>query len=256
MGAKEMSKRKISAIRNNITKRRKIRHTMYGRSNSLPQISTEEKHGYMPYVQSPINSYKPSYFKFSLKLLLCITLFFFVKFSVSPNSLFSDSFKNRTLNALTEDFPFAKAYLWYETTFGTPLSFISDQNKTIPVKSNIPEDYILPVNGQLNSSVSDEELGLYISPTELADVRAMSDGIVIFRGKDRKSNKKTVIIQHEDKSKSYYSNLSSINIHLYEFVNKNEIIGTFNPKEGEGDFYFSIEKNRQRIDPLQVIKID
>lgn len=255
MGAKEMSKRKISAIRNNITKRKKIRHTMYGRSYSLPQISTEEKHGYMPYIQSPINSDKPAYFKISLKLILCISLFLFVKFTVSPNNLFPDHIKNRTLNALTEDFPFAKAYLWYETTFGTPLSFISNQNKTIPVKSNIPEDYILPVNGQLNSSVNDEEIGLYISPIELSDVRAMSDGIVIFRGKDRTSNKKTVIIQHEDNSKSYYSNLSTINIHLYEFVNKNEIIGTFNPKE-EGDFYFSIEKNRQRIDPLQVIKID
>lgn len=250
-----MGKKKIELIRRNISRRRRIHPRKFEEREFTAQVSTEEKHGFMPYIQAPINSTKPSYFKFIFKVLLSVSLFIVVKLAVEPNNFFSDHFKERTIHAFTEDFPFAQAYVWYEKRFGTPLALISDKDKITPVKKEVSDQFVLPVNGQFNSLL-DEEVGLSIKPRKSQEVKAMRDGIVLFKGKDKKTNKKTIIIQHEDMTKSHYSNLSSINIHLYEFVHQNQAIGRIDPMELEGDFYFSIEKNRQQIDPLRVINLD
>lgn len=252
-----MGKKRIEMIRKNISERRKAHQVKYRPKETIAQVSTEEKHGYMPYIQSPINVQKPTYFKLIIKLLLSVSLFIVVKLTVETNSFVSNNFKDKAINAFTEDFPFAQAYLWYEKRFGTPLAFISDQQRFAPegIGEEALDQFILPVYGQVNSSI-DDKAGIYITPTDISEVRAMRDGIVLFKGKDRQTNNKTIIIQHEDMSKSYYSNLSSINIHLYEFVLQNEVIGTVNPKQIQGDFHFSIERNREQIDPLRVIKLD
>src|SRR5690625_3342751 len=96
--------------------------------------------------------------------------------------------------------------------------------------------------------------GIMISPDEKTVVSALNRGVVIFAGNDS-DTRKTVIIQHADGSKTTYGFLSSIDVHVYQVVQSNETIGTFQPTDKNQMVYFSIEKDKQFIDPSQVIPV-
>src|SRR5699024_12750286 len=78
---------------------------------------------------------------------------------------------------------------------------------------------------------------------------------VTFAGNDRKTNK-TVVIQHADNSTTTYGYLQSIDVHLYQSIQSNQRLGTFVSTQENRHLYFSIEKDNQYIDPVQVIQVD
>lgn len=94
-----------------------------------------------------------------------------------------------------------------------------------------------------------------ISPESKDFVRAMNNGIVIFAG-SKNDTDKTIIIQHPDRSESTYGMLSSIDVHLYQMVDANQVIGTKIPTEESSMVFFSIEKANHYIDPAKVIRVD
>src|SRR5699024_6187188 len=152
---------------------------------------------------------------------------------------------------LNEEFPFAKVNDWYQTTFGSPLALLPEDR----VVDESGDGLSLPVMGNVTETFTHNGKGIMISPTERTAVSAFNRGVVIFAGNDRQT-KRTVTIQHPDKSKTTYGFLSSIDVHLYQIVNTNQRIGSFYPTTENETVYFSIEQNNSFIDPIQVIQVD
>lgn len=248
----------IRRVRQSIARRNKLRsipkqtHTPKQMMPSFPQ--EEEKHGFYPVLEESSSGNKQTaeiFSQFILKGILSVILFFVVAILLQSNIDIFRKPKEWTSHVMTEEFPFARVNQWYQESFGTPLAF-SPQDNQLTKESD--ED-LLPVMGSVTQSFQANGSGIMIAPEGPSPVTSWNDGVIIFAGNDRDTNK-TVIVQHADRSKTTYGLLSSVDVHLYQFVSKNQRIGTFNPTEESKSVFFSIEKNQKYIDPIQVIKVD
>lgn len=250
--------REVRKVRKAIMQRKRAReittkNTSYSTKQVIPTLpSDEEKHGYYPNIFDGTSfSKQKSQFISSLVLkgTLSLILFFGVGILWQADSKMLENPKQWTSHALTEEFPFANVYKWYTETFGSPLAFS-------PTKiSGDSQSLAFPVAGNVIESFQANGKGIMIAPEEATSVKALRDGIVIFSGNDRDTDR-TVKVQHADGSESTYGNLSSIDVHLYQFIQSNQRIGTFNPSGESETVYFAIEKDREFIDPVQVIEVD
>lgn len=163
-----------------------------------------------------------------------------------------DQPKQWVTHSLTKEFPFASVHQWYVTTVGESVdfSFLNGQSSS-PI---IREDS-LPVSGEVVESFALNGTGIRMSTENKTDVTAVDAGIVIFAGNDPHT-KKTIIIQHADRSITTYGFLEAVNVHLYEAVEANEKIGSFQPTDDNATFFFAFEKENEFIDPLKVIPVD
>ncbi len=152
---------------------------------------------------------------------------------------------------LSEDFPFATVNVWYQERFGLPFGLFVDQS-TIPTYGQLA----MPVNGVVSESFETNGQGLVIEVIDQPDVYAIEQGTVIFAGNDRQT-KKTIIIQHPDRTKSIYGFLDEINVTPYQFVHASQMIGTVSTLlNGQHHLYFSMQKGSEFIDPIEVIPVD
>lgn len=248
-------------------KRRKRERTIqdidhHQKTNTIPiMISEEEKHGFQLPMYDNVDDFsvkkgqtKPtakrnsSFRHATLSLLLFIACAVLFKTSIIP----FQGAKDIAHHALTEEFPFAKVHHWYVETLGVPLAFTPQ----LPVnQAEATNTSSFPIHGEVMETFATNGTGIMISPTEATKVTSWAQGMVVFAGKDKKTNQ-TVIIQHPDGSKTTYGLLSTVDVHLYKFVQANEVIGTFEPSQ-EGDVaYFAMEKDKQFIDPAEVIRVD
>lgn len=250
----------IEKVRQSIIERQKARRKYLSDSEpnqrrpNLSQVQMEEKHGYfsdhLDYIHKETGQQK-LFPGLMIKGVLSLMLFLGVFLLLKSNVSLLEKPKEWTSHALQEEFPFARVYQWYEETFGTPLAF-SPQNHQEAVGQG---DLSLPVSGHVTETFQVNGSGIMISPKEVVPVSAWHDGVIIFAGNDRDTDK-TVVIQHADQSKTTYAHLSSLDVHLYQFISEGESIGTFNPTEAHETVYFSIEKDSEYIDPIQVINVD
>jgi len=228
------------------------------RKVTVPFPQEEEKHGYLPTHLDTLPRYhekdekSKSLSSMLLKGVLSLILFFGVAIVLQSNTSMLSKPKEWTSNALVEEFPFARVNNWYAETFGSPLTFTPKDNQTV---DNTAEASSLPVVGNLTESFQTNGSGVLIGPEDETGVSAWEEGVIIFAGKDA-DMKQTVIVQHADDSKSKYGFLSSIDVHLYQYVAAGERVGTFKPTDKNATVYFSIEKDNQYIDPIQVIQVD
>ena len=68
-----------------------------------------------------------------------------------------------------------------------------------------------------------------------------------------------MVIQHADKSESWYGNLESIDVKQYESIKKGSAVGKVSSSsqdEATGEFYFAIKMGDEFIDPIQVMSFD
>lgn len=254
-----MMKRNIEQVRRDIAKRKQQKkvvqkHQRPNYSNLLPQ--DEEKHGYLPTASYSVKtseekesvSVAPT---FVLKTILAAILFFAVAITVQWEASWLEKPKAWTTAALTEDFPFATVNVWYQDRFGSPFSLMPESGTEVT-----SETMALPVNGSISQPFHTNGKGVWIDAHDQSDVHAVDQGTIIFAGNDRETNK-TVIIQHPDRSKTIYGNLSEINVNPYQFVQANQVIAKFEPTEtNNGGIYFALQHNNEYIDPVQVIKVD
>lgn len=252
--------RGIRKIRKSIAQRNRLRNIQAKQKKSakkqlIPSFpQEEEKHGYTPtYIEQITPEKKSAKRKPSgllIKGALSVALFISTHLLLSTSNDVLDKPKQWTSYLMEENFPFARVTHWYQTTFGTPLAFMPTSSSDI--SSNA---MAMPVSGNVIETFQSNGQGIKIAADESSPVNAWHDGVVIFAGNDREMNK-TVIIQHADNSKSTYGMLSSIDVHLYQYVKGNEQLGTFHPNEAHETIYFSIEKNNEFIDPVQVLEVN
>lgn len=250
---------RVNKIRKSISSRKKSRGATSSDSykNQFPglQLQEEEKHGYFP-IFTDTTSSKKSKSKmvsgFILKGILSSILFLGTALLLQTNNDVVEKPKMVASSLLTNEFQFAKVNQWYQQTFGTPLALTPRENvETTPVNAA----FALPVSGSISESFQANGEGVMITPAEESNISVLREGVIIFAGNDPETNK-TVVVQHADGSNSTYGFLSSINVHLYQFIDSNQVIGKFVPSVDSKNVYFSIEKNNKFVDPVQVIEVD
>lgn len=248
----------LDKVRKSIIRRNKMRNLQVNRHRVDKEIpifpQVEEGHGFISSHPNHLSKGKETSSMFShlfIKGILSLMLFFgvFLLFQ-SDNGLLAKP-KIWTSHLMTEEFPFARVHQWYQQTFGTPLA-LSPESEQVVGKT---ESFALPVTGNITQTFEENGSGIMITPKGTAPVLAWLDGVIIFAGNDR-DKEKTVIVQHADMSKSTYAFLSTVDVHLYQFISAGERIGTFNPTETAETVYFSIEKDNEYIDPIRVINVD
>ena len=247
----------IKKVRKAIEQRKKMRGLPSGGTTKqlLPSIpGEEEKHGYYSMfthheeVSSRNNRVVTS---MAMKGILSAMLFFGTALLWQTDTTLLEKPREWTSQVMKNEFPFAKVNVWYKETFGRPLS-LSPQ----PVlETNEDQSMALPVNGNITETFQTNGTGIMITPEETTNVTSIQEGVVIFAGNDRETNK-TITIQHADGTVTNYGNLSSIDVHLYQFIAGNQQIGSFTPEADNETVFFSIEKNNDYVDPVQVIQGD
>jgi stage IV sporulation protein FA len=157
--------------------------------------------------------------------------------------------------AMSQEFQFASIANWYENTFDQPLALFPTKSGN---KSNFTAtpDYAVPASGKVKESFDETRQGVMIETEAGADIEAINDGLVVFAGK-KEGLGNTVIIQHVDRTESWYGHLQTIDVTLYQPVSSGEKIGTAQmTNEQAGQFYFAIKKDNHFIDPIQVISFE
>ncbi len=263
-----MANKNLNEIRKNITKRKQQRRQHIHIGDAKAKVKSfqhfdvpqeEEKHGYFPFSNHNPSSNSDSLVipAFLFKALLAGILFVATALILRMDVEALDKPRNFMLSALTEDFNFAKVQGWYRDNLGTPFAFLNESNSKVEHVSN--EGLVLPVNGSISESFQETGEGVMIEVATQDDmsVTAMEAGTIVFAGNDKETGK-TIIIQHEDGSNSIYGNLDEMDVFQYQFVSKNEIIGTLKPQEGSAtaSLYFAIKNKRTFVDPIKVIQVD
>ncbi|SER74612.1 stage IV sporulation protein FA [Gracilibacillus ureilyticus] len=252
-----MKKNNLSSIRNNINRRKQEKKKINYQKSSTDfskrmTIEDEERHGFYPSIPSysgQSNNNHPLIFRaFLLRSIIAVFLFVICAVSINSESSLLEKPKEWTSYVLKEEFPFATVNAWYQAKFGAPFAWETSVTEG-------EEIAVLPAFGQVNQSFQENGQGILITAEEETEVAAVEAGTVLFAGNDPKTGK-TVIIQHADRSKTIYGYLTDIEVHSYQSVRSNQVIGSYEPSEANKAIYFAVEKNQQYIDPIQVIHVN
>lgn len=254
--------RRAEEIKKRIAKRKRERMNWPKegtvRKESQPIIFDEETYGsnttaYYDHNQS--KSFHPLFRSdiFMMKLLIasCLVLITAIVFK-NEQPPFQEA-RSFVKNTLEKEFEFAAVSKWYKEQFGDPVAFISKAKTESKLKEE--KQFAVPASGKVLESFQDNGQGVTIE-TANKTVEAMNEGIVIEAGKMDETGL-TVIVQHADGTESWYGNLESIDVALYDFVEMGAPIGKVKHDEHEqGTYYFAIKKGDQFIDPNQVISFE
>ncbi|MBT2688089.1 M23 family metallopeptidase [Bacillus sp. ISL-47] len=251
-------------IRKRIARRKKENERLSKKADShLLWTEDEERYGFnkLPSYDTKMGEgdhplFRKELFLFKLLASACIFLLAAILFKNETARL--NPARDFVMASMEKDFQFAAVSGWYEDQFGKPLAFLpfSDGKKETQ-SSSADSDYALPASAKILEDFNDNGQRITIETGKEASVEAMSEGLVRFAGKkDGFGN--TVIIQHGDKSESWYGNLADINVNPYQYIEKGTGLGTAgNTEDGEkGSFYFAIKKGDDFIDPIQVIPFE
>lgn len=236
-----MMKRNIDEVRRSLAKRkaeklRAIQSRPTSRSVNPAPATTNPKH--------PLTEQSTPLF---VKQLIASGIIFLVVLFFNHFATPESNVRQWVMGQMREDFPFATVNVWYQEQFGSPLGFFMDEYR--PPVSNHD---VLPVNGVINSSYDLNGKGVMIEAIDQPEVFAIEQGTVIFAGNDAQT-KKTVVIQHPDRTKSTYGFLEDIEVRPYQFVQASQLIGI---TSSELPVYFSIQKGQEYLDPIEVISIN
>lgn len=177
-------------------------------------------------------SIKSGYFKgLIIRTLITVILVFSVlivtNFSDIANNfvekyLFKTDFKFSTINTL-----FNKYFLDV-----TP-------KKEIPVNLEESLDF---------KSATEYKDGVSLTVDKNAPVSLIESGIVVFIG-EKEGYNKTVIVQQSNGIDAWYGNIDNIEVNLYDYIEKNKVIGTANDK-----LYLVFQKDGVYLDYKTIIK--
>ncbi|MFD1705571.1 peptidoglycan DD-metalloendopeptidase family protein [Siminovitchia sediminis] len=248
---------RVNKIKKRIAKRRRLNGRM-----------TEKPYEYIPqtpvddvdenrHIYEPKPAIHPLWRKeiFIFKMLSSAVLVLLIAILYQSSSSRFDQVRSWVNDAMEKEFQFAAVSDWYESQFGKPLVLFPDPNQEPSVQQVIREDYALPVGAKITEGFSHDGRGIIIETEKDFAVKAGADGVVIFSGK-KEDIGHTVIIQHSDRSESWYGKLNETSIKPHERVKGGQVIGTVSSNDNHGEYYFAIKQEDTFIDPIQVMNLD
>lgn len=196
--------------------------------------------------------------KILFKLLLSALLFFSVAILFKQSGDQFSHAKEFVQYTFEQDFQFASVADWYEKQFGKPLAILPERLKKLDSDDvSSQQHYALPVSGKIVEPFDVEKKGILLETGVDATIECIQDGFVVFVGEKDDLNK-TVIVQHNDGSESWYGNLASVEVGLYDYIKSGHPIGKASKgSDGKsGKFFFAIKRGESFIDPIQVMSFD
>jgi stage IV sporulation protein FA len=251
-------------VRKRMMKRKKERERMEKMNHGRLVYSEEEKHGFDRIPTYDIGPgegnhplFKKEVFLFKVLASACLVLIVAILFrSPADKAVTVQDYVKKTMD---QEFQFAAVSDWYEKQFGKPLALLPAKSESGEDNQELSEEneYALPASGKILEDFGDNGQRIMIETGKGAGVEAMNEGLVHFVGM-KDGFGKTVIVQHADKSETWYGNLNGIEVNLYEYISKGTKVGTAMDSEDgtKGSFYFAIKKGDDFIDPVQVIKFE
>ena len=240
-------------ILDRIEKRRKINER---RVNGAWNYIDDQDDDYVSYSSHETERDHPLFKKehFFFKILAAIALFLIIAVIYKHPSQQLESARNYVTKTMNEDFQFASISSWYESTFGKPIAFLPQKEE--PTET-VDEPYALPVSAKITQTFETNGEGIIVETGKGSMVEAINDGLVIFAG-EKEGIGKTVIIQHKNKSESWYGQLESFNVALYDPVKKGMQIGQMTRSEdgSKGTFYLAVKEKGEFVDPKKVISFE
>ncbi|WP_394233098.1 peptidoglycan DD-metalloendopeptidase family protein [Niallia oryzisoli] len=254
-------------IRKRIEKRKKQRERTSTRQmeTKLPWTEDEERYGFdrmTSYESGPVDEenhplFRKEVFIFKLLASACVVLVIAIMFRNPTPAL--DPAREFVTKSMNEEFQFAAVSDWYESTFGKTLALLptTDSKNEEAGPADTKPQYALPASGKILEDFGENGQRITIETGQGAAVEAMNEGLVRFIGKQDGFGQ-TVVIQHADKSESWYGNLSEVDVTLYQYIEKGTKVGkaTDNDDGTKGSFYFAIKEGEDFVDPIQVIQFD
>ena len=140
----------------------------------------------------------------------CLLIICLILIKVSPKA--KDFIKTKVFNSA---FNFSLVNKYYEKYFGS-----LNINKSVDSQT---------VSGQINYEEGEKYLDGVRVKTLGNNVYAIESGIVIFNG-NKDGYNDTIIIQTSNGYDMWYGNLKNINVNIYDYVNKNDLISESNDK--------------------------
>ncbi|MEK3890582.1 M23 family metallopeptidase [Bacillus sp. FSL K6-3431] len=250
---------------NEIRKRLASRRRQYplNKDNKIPEKPIIYDHDIdeeqSVFQSEPGTSFHPLWNKevFFMKILGSALLVLIVAIVYQSPSSFFENARSRVEIVMEKEFQFAAVGKWYEERFGKPLALLPVGTQDETVSTSHKENYAQPVSGEVLAQFADDGRGITLETGSGAEVGAMTEGTVIFAGKQEGIGN-TVIIQHPDQSESWYGRLDKITVKPRDKVASGKIVGTVSKgKDGTaGEFYFAIKQENKFIDPIQVMNFD
>lgn len=193
--------------------------------------------------------FKPDVFMFKLLIGACLVLVSAIVFKNDSPPF--ENVQQVVSSTFEEDFQFAMISKWYGDQFGDPLSLI----KTPDGAPAAEKGFTAPASGKVLETFEDNGQGVMVeTSSNLVDV--MNEGMVV-EIEEKDESGLTVVVQHDDTTKSWYGNLEKAEVSLYDFVESGTTVGKIKTdKDQKGTYYFAIKKGDQFIDPIQVISFD
>lgn len=145
-----------------------------------------------------------------LKFLVVVVLTMITLILLKTNANLKENFYKYVY---ASNISFASINNWYESKFGSPIPFSSYVDKPV---FNETLKYT-------DASIYKDGVKLTVAPDYL--VPTLETGIVIFTG-DKEGYGKTVIVEGENGVETWYSNLTEINVQLYDYISSGSLIGS------------------------------
>lgn len=171
---------------------------------------------------------------FFIKLLISIVLTLIILILIKASSNFKTIFYTKVYdsnisfnyfkdvyNKYIGDFNILDKVVKTETVFNEQLVFKTKEKYLDGVKLEIESNYLVPIN---------------------------ESGIVVFIGQKEKYGN-TVIVQRIDGIDEWYGNVENINIKLYDYVNKGDLLG-----EANNNLYLVYKKNGNVLNYEEYLK--
>ena len=168
---------------------------------------------------------KHTLYKFIIRLFICILIvlgtLIFIKYDKNGKQIIYKYLYENNIN-------FATINNWYQEHFGDILPFqntVKEKTKLVFNENLVYKDASIYKNG-VKLNVEDNYL-----------VPIIESGIVVFIG-NKDDYGKTVIIEQIDGVNVWYGNIDNINVSLYDYVSKGELLA-----EASKSFYMAVQKN-------------
>ncbi len=168
-----------------------------------------------------------------LLITIIVTLLLLIGFKVS--NTFKQQFNKYVYNT---NFPFAKLKEMYQSYFGEDLV-----SKKIDTTTQVFSERLTYSSKNLYK----DGVALTVSDHYMAP--SLNSGIVVFIG-DKENYQNTVIIQQMDGVDVWYGNMDTINVKLYDYVEKGTLVGEVKDKK----LYLVFQKDGQFMDYKEYVQ--
>lgn len=139
---------------------------------------------------------------------------------------------NYRQNVFEKNLSFTTINEWYEKYFGSALP-LELEDKTVSVNQNKVEiQEVSPYHDGFRSSI-----------TKNGTISALNSGIVVFIG-EKEHYGNVLIVQGVDGVDIWYGNIENINVSLYDYVEKETILGSAK----DNDIYLVFQKDGKYLD--------